>query len=81
MRSLLSAETRPLLSQTAISPGLSADARRSLAVAVPAAPAPLITTLQSSAFFPTTFRAFLSAARTTTAVPCWSSCMTGIPMS
>ena len=52
--------------------------RRSLAIAMPALPAPLITTRQSSFFFPVTFRALMMPARTTMAVPCWSSWKTGI---
>ena len=40
---------------------------------VPAAPAPEVTTLVSSIFFPTTFSALIMAAIVTTAVPCWSS--------
>ena len=45
----------------------------SFAIAIPAAPAPLKTTVQSSMFLFTTRSAFLTAAPTTTAVPCWSS--------
>ena len=51
---------------------------RSLIIAIPAAPAPDVTTLISSRFFPTTFKAFNSAAVVTTAVPCWSSWKIGI---
>ena len=43
-----------------------------------AAPAPLITTVMSEAFLPAISRAFLSAAAEMIAVPCWSSCMTGM---
>ena len=42
-------------------------------MAVPALPAPFIITLAVSRFFPTRRSAFLSPAKTTTAVPCWSS--------
>jgi hypothetical protein len=54
-----------------------AGARRIAAIATPAAPAPLITTLTSARPLPTTRTALRSAARTTTAVPCWSSWNTG----
>ena len=47
-------------------------------MAIPAAPAPLVTTLISSIFFPVNFKAFKSAAKVTTAVPCWSSWKIGI---
>ena len=41
--------------------------------ATPAAPTPLTTTLISLISLPTIFSAFINAASTTTAVPCWSS--------
>ena len=47
-------------------------------MATPAAPAPLITTFMSLISFLTILRAFISAARVTTAVPCWSSWNMGI---
>ena len=50
----------------------------SLMIALPAAPAPDITTLISSIFLPVNFSAFSSAAAVTTAVPCWSSWNTGM---
>ena len=50
----------------------------SLRMAVPAAPAPDITTRTSSIFLPTTRSALVSAASTTMAVPCWSSWKTGM---
>ena len=43
------------------------------AMAMPAAPAPEKTAVQSSIFLSTTRRALITAAATTTAVPCWSS--------
>ena len=52
---------------------LRPTAMSSLMMAMPAAPAPLVTTLTSSSFLPTTFRALIRPARVTTAVPCWSS--------
>ena len=47
-------------------------------MAIPADPAPLTTIRQSSLFFPVTLRALMIPARTTIAVPCWSSWKTGI---
>ncbi len=49
--------------------------------ATPAAPVPLTTTFKSSIRLPTIFTALMSAARTTTAVPCWSSWKTGMSSS
>ena len=49
--------------------------------ATPAAPTPVMTTLISSIRLPTTRRAFSRAARTTIAVPCWSSWKTGMSSS
>ena len=46
--------------------------------AQPAAPAPLTTSFMSCGRFPTIRSAFSVAARTTTAVPCWSSWKTGM---
>ena len=48
---------------------------------MPAAPTPVSTILTSSIGLPTTFSAFVSAARTTMAVPCWSSWKTGMSSS
>ena len=45
---------------------------------MPAAPAPATTTRRSIITRWITEAAFISAASTTTAVPCWSSCMTGM---
>ena len=42
-------------------------------------PAPLMTTLRPLKFFFTTLAAFVRPASTTMAVPCWSSCITGMP--
>ena len=46
-----------------------------------AAPAPLTTTRIESIFFPLISRAFNSPAAEIIAVPCWSSCITGISSS
>ena len=53
----------------------------SLQMEIPAAPAPLMTALQSSHFRPVSLNALISPAHTTTAVPCWSSWNTGISSS
>ena len=47
-------------------------------MATPAEPAPFTTTLQSSFFLPVTRRPLMIPAKTTIAVPCWSSWNTGI---
>ena len=52
--------------------------RINFVMATPAEPAPFTTTLQSSFFLPVTRRPFMIPARTTMAVPCWSSWNTGI---
>ena len=49
-----------------------------MTIAVPAAPAPERTTRHSVSSFSTTRSALVSAARTTIAVPCWSSWKTGM---
>ena len=46
---------------------------KSFAIATPAAPAPLITTFKSEGSFLIIFKAFIIPAKTTIAVPCWSS--------
>ncbi len=51
---------------------------RSFVMATPALPAPFTTTRQFSFCFPTTLRALMMPARTTIAVPCWSSWNTGM---
>ena len=67
------------LSTNMISPAFSSS--KSLVTAMPAAPAPTITILLFCRVFLTTFMAFIIAARATMAVPCWSSCITGISNS
>ena len=57
---------------------LAPRATSNLAIAVPAAPAPLITIFDLAKSFLTNLSAFVSAASTTIAVPCWSSWKTGI---
>jgi len=50
-------------------------------MATPEAPDPMTVTLTSPIFFLTIFRALISPATVTQAVPCWSSCQTGISAS
>jgi hypothetical protein len=64
------------MSATTTSPAPAASS--SLMIAVPAAPAPEMTILTSLICLPTTRRALSNAARTTIAVPCWSSWNTGM---
>ena len=58
----------PLRSHMIISPAPIES--KSLAIATPAAPEPLKTTVQSESCFLTIFNALTTAARQTTAVPC-----------
>ena len=75
-RSLRPAYTAPVRSQPMISP--TPALMRILPMATPAAPMPAMTTDRSSIFLPVIFSEFHSAARVTTAVPCWSSWNTGM---
>ena len=61
--------------------GVKYEPWEDLQIEIPALPAPLITTLISSIFLPTTFKALIKPAHTTIAVPCWSSWNTGISNS
>ena len=47
--------------------------KRNFAIAMPAAPAPFITSLIPSICLFASFKAFINAAAETIAVPCWSS--------
>jgi hypothetical protein len=68
----------PLLSTTMIFFG-SAPALMSMrTMQTFAAPMPIMVIFASSIFFPTILRAFTRPASVTAAVPCWSSCQTGI---
>ena len=71
----------PLESHIQRCSGLNPVASSSLAMARDAAPAPITVTLASWKFFPTSFMAFMAPATSTVAVPCWSSCHTGILQS
>jgi hypothetical protein len=50
-------------------------------MAVPAAHNPFTTIFTSVLFFQTTFKPLIIQANVTIAVPCWSSCITGISNS
>jgi hypothetical protein len=50
-------------------------------IATPAAHTPLTTTFTVCLSFPVIFSPFIIPARHTIAVPCWSSCITGISNS
>jgi len=57
------------------------SARNSRAQAMAAAPAPLTTTRRRAISLPAIFAPLSSAAEVMMAVPCWSSCMTGMSSS
>ncbi len=76
MPSVLPSYTAPFESHNMIS--FTPKVISSLQTAIPAAPAPFITTRSSDASFPTILRALIIAAHTTMAVPCWSSWKIGI---
>ena len=71
--------TAPFLSTSTILP--APNCISSLAMEMPALPAPLMTIFTSAIFLPTSLRALSSPALTTIAVPCWSSWKTGISSS
>ncbi len=81
LRSLRSRCSVPLLSQMMILPASAPAAMSRRAVQRFAAPAPTRTVLISLIFLPTIFRALSRPARVTSAVPCWSSCHTGMEHS
>ena len=69
----------PLESQMTIFSAPALCSKR--AIAIPAAPAPLITRATSDIALFTTLRALTKAAKVTIAVPCWSSWKIGISNS
>src|SRR6056300_320893 len=71
----------PLLSNMTIFSAFAPKALYSLVQETAAAPAPLITIRTFSIDFSAKSNAFKSAAAAIIAVPCWSSCMTGISNS
>ena len=81
VRSVRSAWMTPLESQTVRFSGFTPRARYRVAQLMALAPAPLNTTLTLLIFFLTTSRPFSRAAPVMMAVPCWSSCMTGMSSS
>ena len=74
-----SRQMMPSTSTTTTSRSPAATSSRS--TAVPAAPAPDMTSRTVPMSLPTTLRALVSAASTTIAVPCWSSWNTGMSSS
>ena len=77
----LSLRITPLLSSITIFLALAPKALYNLVQETAAAPAPLITMRTSSIFFLVISNAFNKAAADIIAVPCWSSCITGISNS
>ena len=75
-RVVSSADRAPSRSTTTTSRAPAASSR--VTIAVPAAPAPETTMRTSGSVFFTQRSALVSAARTTIAVPCWSSWKTGM---
>ncbi len=70
-----------MLSTTMHLPGSAPWAKISRLIATLAAPAPMKAIFTSPISRPTTLRAFTRPASVTHAVPCWSSCHTGISHS
>ena len=71
----------PLLSHSVIFSRRAPTCTNIRAVAIAAAPAPLTTMRTSSILFPVRKQLLISAAELIMAVPCWSSCMTGMSSS
>ena len=71
----------PLLSSMTIFSRRAPSDTYSLVQDTADAPAPFTTIFTSSIFFPATCRAFTNPALEMIAVPCWSSCITGISSS
>ncbi len=80
-RSFLFLVITPLLSTMTTFSSFIPKETYSLVQDIAAAPAPLTTSLRSSIFFPASSVAFNKPAPVMMAVPCWSSCMTGISSS
>ncbi len=68
----------PLLSTIKQRLGSAPQPKISREMATFDAPVPTKVILTSPIFLPTTFRALISPASVTVAVPCWSSCQIGI---
>ena len=78
VRSFRSAETIPWLSLRTIFSRLSPSSKNMCTAAMAAAPAPLTTTRSDLRSLPVQYAALIMAAEMIMAVPCWSSCMTGM---
>jgi len=68
----------PLLSTIMMFPGLTPALMRTMAVRVFADPTPIMVIFAWFIFLPTILSAFIIPASITVAVPCWSSCQTGM---
>ncbi len=77
----LSLRITPLLSNITIFSFLAPTATYIAVQEIAAAPAPFTTILRSAIFLPCNSEALISAAPEMIAVPCWSSCITGIFIS
>ncbi|MCY1231763.1 hypothetical protein D3C86_1214590 [compost metagenome] len=77
-KSVLSEESTPSLSNMMIWSGLMPNNTYKLAQAKAAEPAPETTIFTSSIFLSANSKALSNAAEEMIAVPCWSSCITGI---
>ena len=80
-RSSLSSLMMPFESHIIIFLGLTPTLVRIDAILMLAAPAPIMVTCIWSSSFPTSLAALRKPATSTVAVPCWSSCQTGIFIS
>ena len=80
-RSVRSLEITPLLSSMTMFSRRAPRATYNLVQDTADAPAPLTTIFTSSIFFPATSSAFSNPALEMMAVPCWSSCITGMSSS
>ena len=80
-RSVRCLEITPLLSNMTIFSSRAPSDTYSLVHDTAEAPAPFTTIFTSSIFFPATSRALIRPALEMIAVPCWSSCMTGMSSS
>ena len=78
VRFSLDAVIKPLESHINKCSEVTPKERYSFAQEIAEAPAPLKTTFTSAMFLSAISRALRSAAEVMIAVPCWSSCMTGI---
>ena len=80
-KSVRCVEITPLLSHMMMFSFLAPNIIYSFVQEMEAAPAPFTTIFTSSIFFPAISSALIKPAPEMIAVPCWSSCMTGISSS